>query len=119
MQTGLGPPRFEPHIKAVCHESLPVLSLQKGRAVWCLGEFHRQFRVNRNVEGGAVTRCESVRRNLGRYAADLLVLLVLDGLPVSRIAAIYGKSRHNVAGAVSLLLDQLSGYYDTTPAPQT
>ena len=71
------------------------------------------------ARSAAVTRCESVRRNLGRYAADLLVLLVIDGLPVSRIAQMYGKSRHNVAGAVSLLLDQLSDYYDTVPAPRT
>ncbi|MBF0857618.1 hypothetical protein HKD24_00100 [Gluconobacter sp. LMG 31484] len=64
------------------------------------------------ARSAAVARCEGVRRTLGRYAADLLVLLVLDGLSISKIAEIYGKDRHGMAGAVELLLEQLTDYYE-------
>jgi len=64
------------------------------------------------ARSATVAGCESVRRNLGRYAADLRVL---DGLPVSRIAKIYDKLRQSMADAVALLLDQLSDYYDNLP----
>ncbi|WP_240386366.1 hypothetical protein [Asaia bogorensis] len=64
------------------------------------------------ARSATVAGCESVRRNLGRYAADLFVL---DGLPVSRIAKIYDKNRRSMADAVALLLDQLSYYYDNLP----
>ncbi|GAP24016.1 hypothetical protein GLF_0898 [Gluconobacter frateurii NBRC 101659] len=64
------------------------------------------------ARSAAVARCEGVRRTLGRYAADLLVLLVLDGLSVARIAEIYGKNRQSMTGAVELLLEQLGDYYE-------
>ena len=64
------------------------------------------------ARSAAVSRCEGVRRVLGRYAADLLVLLVLDGLSVSKIAELYGKDRHGMSGAIELLLDQLADYYE-------
>lgn len=64
------------------------------------------------ARSAAVARCEGVRRTLGRYAADLLVLLVLDGLSVARIAEMYGKNRQSMTGAVELLLEQLGDYYE-------
>ncbi|GBR34942.1 hypothetical protein GCM10007870_27880 [Gluconobacter kondonii] len=60
----------------------------------------------------AVARCEGVRRTLGRYAGDLLVLLVLDGLSVARISEMYGKNRQGMTGAIELLLEQLTDYYE-------
>ncbi|MFT8951733.1 MAG: hypothetical protein ABF979_05600 [Gluconobacter sp.] len=60
----------------------------------------------------AVARCEGVRRTLGRYAGDLLVLLVLDGLSVARISELYGKNRQGMTGAIELLLEQLADYYE-------
>jgi len=65
------------------------------------------------ARSAAVTRCEGVRRTLGRYAADLLVLLVLDGLSIAKIAELYGKNRQGMTGAVELLLEQVADYYDT------
>lgn len=64
------------------------------------------------ARSAAVARCEGVRRNLGRYAADLLVLLVIDGLSLARIAQIYGKNRQVMTGSVELMLDQLADYYE-------
>ncbi|MFT8480201.1 hypothetical protein [Gluconobacter oxydans] len=64
------------------------------------------------ARSAAVTRCEGVRRTLGRYASDLLVLLVLDGLSVAKIAELYGKNRQGMTGAVELLLEQLADYYE-------
>ena len=65
------------------------------------------------ARSAAVTRCEGVRRTLGQYAADLLVLLVLDGLSIAKIAELYGKNRQGMTGAVELLLEQVADYYDT------
>ncbi|KXV23871.1 hypothetical protein AD942_11015 [Gluconobacter japonicus] len=64
------------------------------------------------ARSAAVARCEGVRRTLGRYASDLLVLLVLDGLSVAKIAEMYGKNRQSMTGAVELLLEQLGDYYE-------
>ncbi|MEW9274394.1 hypothetical protein [Gluconobacter oxydans] len=64
------------------------------------------------ARSAAVTRCEGVRRTFGRYSSDLLVLLVLDGLSIAKIAELYGKNRQAMTGAVELLLDQLADYYD-------
>ncbi|KXV36721.1 hypothetical protein [Gluconobacter albidus] len=65
------------------------------------------------ARSAAVARCEGIRRTLGRYAADLLVLLVLDGLSIAKIAELYGKNRQGMTGAVELLLEQVTDYYDT------
>lgn len=64
------------------------------------------------ARSAAVTRCENVRRSLGRYASDLLVLLVLDGLSLGKIAEHYGKNRQGITGAAELLLEQLADYYE-------
>ena len=63
------------------------------------------------ARSAAVARCESVRRTLGCYASDLLILLVLDGLSLAKISEHYGKNRQNITGASELALEQLSLYY--------
>lgn len=64
------------------------------------------------ARSAAVTRCENIRRTLGRYASDILVLLVLDGLSPGKIAEHYGKNRQGITGAAELLLEQLADYYE-------
>ena len=64
------------------------------------------------ARSAAVARCESIRRTFGRYASDLLVLLVIDGLSLGKIAAHYGKNRQSMTGAAELVLEQLSDYYE-------
>ena len=62
----------------------------------------------------AVTRCENIRRTFGRYASDILILLVLDGLSLGKIAEHYGKNRQGITGAAELVLEQLADYYEGT-----
>ncbi|EHH68397.1 hypothetical protein [Gluconobacter morbifer] len=60
----------------------------------------------------AVARYEGVRRSLGRRASDMLTLLVIEGLSVSRIAMHYQRDRKQIVGAIDLLLEQLVEYFD-------
>ena len=64
------------------------------------------------ARSAAVARCETIRRTLGNYASDLLVLLVIDGLSLGKLAEHYGKNRQLIKGSIELLLEQLAEIYN-------
>ncbi|MFT9016433.1 MAG: hypothetical protein ABF990_11945 [Acetobacter sp.] len=64
---------------------------------------------------GAADRCRHVRGCLGVAAEILLIRLMIDGMSISAVSAHTGKSRERLAGAVEMVLEQLTEVYDKMP----
>ncbi|KGB21149.1 hypothetical protein AtDm6_3144 [Acetobacter tropicalis] len=63
----------------------------------------------------AVSRCQSVQRNLGEVSQRFLQMMMIDGMSVNQMHAAMNKDRMRVSGAIELLLEQLVELYDNFP----
>nr|WP_301272940.1 hypothetical protein [Acetobacter orientalis] len=63
----------------------------------------------------AVSRCQSVQRNLGEISQRFLQAMMIDGLSVNQMSKVMRKEHRKVSGAIELLLEQLVELYDTLP----
>ncbi|MFT9425495.1 MAG: hypothetical protein ABF570_10220 [Acetobacter syzygii] len=63
----------------------------------------------------AVTRCEYVRKALGKVGETFLRQMMVDGMSVQAIAGAKGTHKLRVSGAIDLLLEQLVEVYQVMP----
>lgn len=63
----------------------------------------------------AVSRCQSVQRNLGEVSQQFLKMMMIDEMSVNQMHVALNKDRKRVSGAIELLLEQLVELYDNFP----
>lgn len=63
----------------------------------------------------AVSRCQSVQRNLGEISQRFLQAMMIDGLSVNQMSKVMHKEHRKISGAIELLLEQLVELYDLLP----
>ncbi|WP_395495814.1 hypothetical protein [Acetobacter sp. KSO5] len=63
----------------------------------------------------AVTRCEAVRRSLGKVSWRFLHMMMIQGMSINKMKAELKKDHAKISGAIELLLEQLVELYDDMP----
>ncbi|MBB2164322.1 hypothetical protein HLH26_07160 [Gluconacetobacter sp. 1b LMG 1731] len=67
------------------------------------------------ARAAASARCEHIRKAIGRVGENLLIMLMIDGLPLDEMANRLAKHRRNISGASALVLEQTIELYDEMP----
>lgn len=67
------------------------------------------------ARAAASARCDHIRRAIGRVGENLLIMLMIDGLPIDEMAARLARDKRKVSGAAALVLEQAVELYDEMP----
>lgn len=65
------------------------------------------------ARAAAVSRCEYVRKALGKIGTAFLCQVMIDGMSINALATATRRDKRRVAGGIELLLEQLVEIYDT------